>query len=403
MKKKVLSIILIILLLLVIALNIRKLILNKKIKDNAKIADKIVENITKDKETLVVLEINPKLALYLRNGKVSKYECLNNDCNKLSKDFIGKDLKDSVEFIYKDSKEKGFDVSKGVKIYSNEIIDLKLEYVTYEDIKEDGAKTTEEKTNLIDELKKDEDYGVYYECKEENYKTSCFIKDGIGLGSGVIPMQNYIDGTLTKLRGLARVLERFGIKTETIYEMGIQEEPAYYIYINGIKFASAGGDTLSETEYTGRYQCNDHWFKLGDLDLLNPGAIKEKYYNKSYADDDPFVSEFVSSSSENMKHGVTYGRKYVTRYECDNETQKRNVLFEGEVLYKYVGSSTVEITKEEYEYEFPTNELIKTFVDCNSWYDDLNDTMVYSNQTSKRYCKYKVDEESDWSYIEKEN
>ena len=362
-KKKVLSIILIVLLLVVIALNVKNLIVKNKINKNAKVADKIVTDITKNKEMYIVLEINPKVALFIKEGKVTDYRCLNTDCEVLNKDFVGKEIKDAVESIYNDSKEKGFDTTNGVKIKTSEILDLKLSYVVYENLDEEINVVEEKEESLIDKLKKDEDYGEFYTCTEGK-TTSCYLNSDIKLGSEVIPLQNYIDGTLTKLRGIDRVLNRFGIETETIYEMGIMEEPAYYIYINGIKFVSAGGETVGTLEYTGTHGCEDHWFKLGDLDLLNPGKIKEKYYNKAYADRESFVREKTSSSKDTRvplvyEDGDTKYADFDKGYNiyedtieirvCNEETQSPEVVSTITKYFKDQGENKVEISYDEYK------------------------------------------------------
>lgn len=349
MKKKVLKVSLIVLFLIIVIVVIVKITNNIKIKNNAIIADKVVNDIIKDKEYEVIVEINPKLSLIIKNGKVDNYECLNDDCNRLEKNFVGMKLKDAVESIYKDSKEKGFNVTGGVVLKSNEILDLGLSYVIYEDLK-DESKTEEVKDTLLEELKKDEDYGIYYECSTSNSKLSCYIKDDIQIDLSSI--QAYIDGTIPKMRGIQRVLNRFNIKTEAIREMGVLERPAYFIYINGIKFAQVAGQTVKDLEYLGNYNCSDHRFKLMDLDLLDPSSIKDKFFNGEF---DIKIDDWGENASESEEcyigEELCYYERKIYVSVCNPNTG--NFEATGNIEYKYYKGTShenkVEITKEEYD------------------------------------------------------
>ena len=409
MKKKVLSIILIVLLLLVIALNVRKLIINKKIKDNAKVADKIVSNINKDKSLTIILEINPKIELTLKNDKVDSYKCLNTDCDSLNKDFIGKDLQGAVEFIYNDSKEKGFDTKEGVKLYSDEVLDVKLPYVTYLDLEETNNEVSTDISELekqLNELKKDSDYGTIYECTIIDNNLSCYIKGDIEFGSGVVSETLFFIYA-DKLRSISRVLTRFGIKNESVYEMGVFEKPAYYIYINGIKFVNLGGETTADTEYIGNENCSDHRFKLTDLDLLNPGKIKEKFYNNIYFDiiNNP-IDPWRHEREKCYPDGVCYYLWLYNESHCDLEKGFRVYSEEWETHYlkSINGGEKVDISLEEYVkntlYEtkdiYPFDYLkecnVKTVCDL----DYSHECLVVENNTGDRFCKFMNPFINDW-------
>ena len=49
------------------------------------------------------------------------------------------------------------------------------------------------------------------------------------------------------------VLNRFGIKTESAWEMGVVEEPLFKLYIDGSKFVNLGGNGVNNMSYIGTY------------------------------------------------------------------------------------------------------------------------------------------------------
>lgn len=122
-----------------------------KLKDN-------LEEIKEKEINYVIVEINPKAILEVVNDKVVSKGCLNEDCKTIFNNIdINKTLKETIEAMYNVAKEKGIDVSNGVKVSSsNTKIENKvkeLEYVEYTNITTSDEKGYLEQVLDNEELK----------------------------------------------------------------------------------------------------------------------------------------------------------------------------------------------------------------------------------------------------------
>lgn len=293
-RKILLGLLVIVLLIFIISM-ISNFITNRKIdkfKEN-------ISNIEKEKINYVFIEINPSLVLIMKDGKVSDVACLNNDCIDIYSDIDvkGKSIDESIDNLYNLSKEKGYDVSNGVKIKTSDDVDIKNNsYITIEYID-----TTKEKellsnvknnkefnninndnyySNLWEELKKDEDYGVVYECNINNKELECHIKKDFVISTHD-GSKNIIDETVVwlemqnNLNKISRVLKKFNINVK---EDGlIYSNPIGIIIYNETKYFSAEiYPTPEKINYSAKIRCDVYRFNLTDINLINPNFIPIK-------------------------------------------------------------------------------------------------------------------------------
>lgn len=210
-----------------------------------------IHDFSKERTDFVFVEINPHLLLDVKNNKVIKITCLNEDCKKIYNDLSlkNKNIDESIDIIYNVSKEKGFDTSNGVKIKTTGKIEVKkktyiqIEYISESTKNEIISRVEEKKGNgtsndryyhkLWDKLKKDPDYGKLYSCDMGNEELECFLtwKE---LSSNANPVAKE-----KKYREMKYVLEKFGIKTESKTEYGFTQYVQNF-YIDGAKFEWSG-------------------------------------------------------------------------------------------------------------------------------------------------------------------
>lgn len=361
-----------------------------------------MEKITKKLDSnYVFVDINPALTLSVQNDKVIKYSCRNKDCSIIKGKFskiVGLNISDAVELIYNVSKEEGFDTSGGVSIKTSEVLGQSVSNIKYVKIeiinKEDEKKLLEEnEDNISDEkleendqlkeLKKDKDYGEIYTCKENNGDIECYLNKDLEIHFNNIVLQKRI----------ASVLNRFGIKTESAWEMGIVEEPLFKIYIDGVKFVNAFGDTVGSMEYLGTYACNDARFKLSDLNLVHPVDIKEHFFNREHDVVNEVRTDEIQVDYSGRKYDV-YGKKHVKylTYYCDVKTQQQDYSErEAYVIYKVDGSDSKEVSKEEYEdFNAELGVYMRNVEECEFGVENVGGEMfrVLKIPRNGKYCKY---------------
>ncbi len=297
--RKILLGILIIVLLLFIKSTINNFITNIKIN---KFKDSI-NNIEKEKISYVFVEINPSLVLTIKDNEVNDIACLNDDCMTIYDELNvkGKNINDGIDIIYNVSKEKGFDISNGVKLSSTDNITIdKKDYITVEyiDTTKEKELLTEVKNNekiknsndnyyanLWEELKKDEDYGIVYECNMNNEELECKIKKDFIIHTYTNEESQSITDIVTivriwnteitpNLNKIARVLKKFNIEVSVDNELGSIPNPIGYIYFNGVKYSTVEiSQTPTDIEYDTKIRCDIYGFKLIDINLLKPNAI----------------------------------------------------------------------------------------------------------------------------------
>lgn len=266
-----------------------------------------IEEIKKDKLSYVVVSINPKIIIELKNDKVINTGCLNNDCISTFKNsnLANKNLKSAIETLYEVAKESGIDVSN-VSVFSKENIENKLKdlnYVKYNQIDNneelnyinqvldnDNIKNQLSKEDynkkLLETYQKDSDYGKYYTCvindELECYLTDEFIEKFSYLLSGNTSeeevLKKIIANTLEYDPILQRILDKFNVeyKTETFFGIkGITEikiNNNYYTLRTSIstELANVGASfEIEDAEY------GIIVLKLQNLNLFNSSYKKE--------------------------------------------------------------------------------------------------------------------------------
>lgn len=336
--RKILLGLLVIVLLLFIISRISNFITNIKIN---KFRDNI-SSIEKEKISYVFIEINPSLVLTMKNGKVSDVACLNDDCIEIYNDIDikGKSIDESIDNLYNLSKEKGYDVSNGVKVKTTDKIEVKekehisIEYIdnttknellsnikNNEDIKNNNNDNYY--ANLWEELRKDEDYGIVYECNMNNEELECYIKKDFVISTHD-GSKNVVDATMVwsemhnNLNRIYRVLKKFGINVK---EDGlIYNNPIGIITYNGVEYKSPEiYPTPEKIDYSAKIRCDVYRFKLTEINLMKPNSIAIKI---SLEDDE--VNYNINPYIESYSHGcgANYCLKIIyddIKMVCDEE------------------------------------------------------------------------------------
>lgn len=301
-KKKLIKYIFLILLALIVFV-IGFYILNIIIKNNQ--TNKLIKKIDKVKETeikYVMVEINPRFILRIKNGLVKDVLCLNYDCKKIRNklDVSGKNIEDAVLNLYDEAEKEGYDTSKGVQISSNEYLEKTFDsydFITVniiskkeveekiEEVKEfdDEFKEIEDETDkkIYETLKRDSDYGKYYTCTYENEYLDCrFNKDLDIWFSGDFDITKW-GKVLPNMQAVARVFEKFGVTVESKKELDFLI-PLNKVIINGTGyyFYSDKEDSTKLSEYYLAYQKDTNCsyeseiVYLKNINLADLGSIK---------------------------------------------------------------------------------------------------------------------------------
>ena len=239
--------------------------------------DKLQKNI-KDVSTelsYVIIEINPKAILEIKDGKVSNMGCLNEDCLIVFKDTNLKNntLKEAVEKLYTKAKEKNINVSNGVSISSNKEIAeevKKLDYVLYKKV--DKQQIKDEIQNVIDNkeikeeknkneisndilavYKKDKDYGDLYECSIVDSEPVCYITEAFAkrLSTKNETIEEIMN-SINEMRELENILDKFEFDYEQGGIEGLSQMIVNRIVANSTSYPLFGGftyvtDTISAT------------------------------------------------------------------------------------------------------------------------------------------------------------
>lgn len=168
--------------------------------------NKVIDNVEKiksEEEIIVIVDINPSIALKVKNGTVIDSICLNKDCNDLldkmnytyDDNLNNRKLDTVINEIYKASKEHDYDTSNGINVSStsSSVVALvkDVKEVTYNHItvKEEEdvlasagvelnvSKITKDEYNhnLLEEFKKDPDYGKTYTCDIYDGEVKCYM------------------------------------------------------------------------------------------------------------------------------------------------------------------------------------------------------------------------------------
>lgn len=306
-----------------------------KFKDN-------ISSIEKEKISYVFLEINPSLVLTIKDNKINEVACLNDDCVNIYNeiDVKGKSIDEGIKNLYNLSKEKGYDVSNGVKVKTTDKINVKnkdyvsVEYIdnttknellsnikNNEDIKNNSNDNYY--ANLWEELKKDEDYGIVYDCNINNKELECYIKEDFVISThngnknvvDTIMIWSEMKANLSKIN---RVLKKFDINVK---EDGlIYNNPIGNINYNGIEYKSPEiYPTPEKIDYSAKIRCDVYKFNLIEINLLKPNYIPIKI-----SLDEGEVNYNINPYIENYSHGcgADYCLKIIyddTKMVCDEE------------------------------------------------------------------------------------
>jgi len=250
--KKIFKIIMAIFLLLVLLYIVFYIINNIISEKQVENFRKSIEEISLNKKSYVIVEINPKILIELEENKVINKVCLNSDCEKFFEDLSlnSKDLKETIIILYNTAKVKGIDTSNGVNIYTTDTtlqkVTEELNYVNYkvitneeestmlsdlENKEEIEEKKKEYNKKLIDVYKEDSDYGKYYTCNEKNNDVKCYItsnfEDELSEVFNIINLNTIVNNVMN----LNRVLDKFNVQYNYDNSFGVKN--IYEIKVNG--------------------------------------------------------------------------------------------------------------------------------------------------------------------------
>ena len=318
---------------------------DKKIKS-------VLNDLEKDKISYLFVEINPSFVLTVKGNIVTDIACLNDDCLIFYDDIDVKDknINDSIDSLYNLSKEKGFNVSGGVKVKTTEKIDIKKEdYISVEYIDNNAKKELLSNiknneiikevndnyyANLWEELKKDNDYGKVYECSMNNDELECYIKKDFVIHTYDDEKASSITDivTITKiwsteiipnLNRLERVLKKFGVQVDADDTLGFMVNPIGYVYIDGVKYSTVIlPQTPDEIEYDAKIKCDIYGFKLTDINLLKPNNTQVKILLEEDEIDyniNPIVIDIFDSFDCSDKYCKKITQRDEKKYICDKE------------------------------------------------------------------------------------
>lgn len=258
-KKRILLKLLLVVIALIICVVMYFIINDALIKHNNKKLNKDIEKVASE-ITYVIIEINPKIILELKDGVVVGSGCLNEDCITIFKDtnIENNSLKEATEKLYNKAKENNIDVSNGVSISStNENIQSEvkdLDYVKYNkiekaeekeqiknvldnnDIKEEKKKN-EVNNDILSVYKKDKDYGNLYECKIVDSEPVCYITKSFAkrLSYEGETIEEMMAG-IKEMRKLENVLNKFNFDYEQGGIEGLKQMIVNRVAVNGTSY-----------------------------------------------------------------------------------------------------------------------------------------------------------------------
>ena len=202
-----------------------------------------------------MVKINPEIIIEFVNGKVKSSSCLNEDCKRIYdlKIIIGLDINNTIEILYNTAKDNGIDVSSGVKVYSDDEVNVDKDYVKYEQITTQDLNEYINKTDIDNSYEKDllsiyesdSDYNKLYYCND-NGKVSCYLTDEFynelseyavcenGGCPGIEYFNKFVNYVINVTPKLDRVLRKFNIKTYYKEEAGYKF--LYGMYLNNTKY-----------------------------------------------------------------------------------------------------------------------------------------------------------------------
>lgn len=236
-KKHIFRKILLGLLIIVVLFFSYRFIKDKIMEIEVKKFNNTLNELAKERTDYVFIEINPSFVLTINDNKVKDIACLNDDCVKVydDLDIKGKNINDSIDTIYNVSKEKGFDVSNGVKVKTSSNVNIEVkDHITIEHINSDKEKELLKEvknnediknvsnddyyTTLWNKLKEDSDYGSVYSCNMNNSELYCsFTEDFMNSISNltIYCLPGCLPQVIELSDSMKRVLDKFDVRYST--------------------------------------------------------------------------------------------------------------------------------------------------------------------------------------------
>jgi len=199
---------------------------NKKFVSN-------LEKLNNEKVITVIVDINPSIALKVKNGTVIESQCLDQDCtdllNKMNytydNNLNNQKLDKVITEIYEGSDKHDYDTSNGITVSSSssevQVLVKDVKEVTYKHItiqeeeniltnsnvtfKENELTKEDYNNKLLAELRKDSDYNITYTCDIYNGEVKCYIKDFIS----EIVLELKTNESKTKILELVTAVDKF--------------------------------------------------------------------------------------------------------------------------------------------------------------------------------------------------
>lgn len=322
--------------------------INKQIiKANDKKIVNAMNELEKEKVEYVFVEINPSLVITIKNNTVTDVACLNEDCMSFYEDInvIGKSTDDSIDYLYNLAKDKGFDTSNGVLVKTNSKLSInnsdyiKVEYIDDTAKKELLAKIINsdriENINedyyakLWDELKKDKDYDLIYDCQMNNRQLECYIKNEFESKiSAEVSIGNLTD-FVTSQQHLMRLFDKFNIKYKTT---GIEGTDLFKVAVSEVfidnQFCSVGSgaaDTYQGENIVFPHDWDSDFFLALPIKKIN---LINLNYNKN---------ELITMN--NKSNGVTVNSNHIE----DDWNKMRDAEIQDLLNQGYVKNSNYEV------------------------------------------------------------
>lgn len=217
--------------------SVKNLISKKVIND--------VEKIKNKEEIIAIVDINPSIALKIKNGTVIESKCLDKDCNDLlekmnynyNDNLNNQKLSKVLNEFYEGARKYGYDTSNGITVSSSsssvEVLLNDVKEATYKSITiaeenktlkdaniifQESELTKEEYNNkLLEKLRDDPDYGKLFTCDIYDEEVKCYMIDFMAEIMKEFGKQSLLskiaelESTIFKFRNL---LKKFDVKYE---------------------------------------------------------------------------------------------------------------------------------------------------------------------------------------------
>lgn len=408
-KKKIWKILLVILIVIIcislVCFIISLINKNKMSKNDEKLLNAI-QTLEKERVSYVFIEINPKLVVTIKNDVVNNVACLNDDCMKIIDkiDAKEKELSNVIEVIYNVSKDNGFKVDDGVLVKWDGSQDLHLKNLNYvktevidsekhnellkDVINNDDIKNKNEvedyNAKLLEEYKKDADYGKIYECSIVDKELDCRIKKDLIVnfdydGNDVSKIMEMFTKVSPNLEGLTRVFNKFGLKAEDYEEFGVTIEPFRYVYFKDIRFVVMyKGKTAEKISFEGTKNCDYYTFDMVDINLTKLNDLKIRYLYEDFLHEG---KETEFSNYDRCGKKICKAIVFKAKAYCNQKTGQMEDR--GKDIYKICDTNKKnckEVTEEEYKLYDENYGYVLDYPICKFGSDGWLDKKFYSGK-----------------------